>query len=62
MKMNKCGDCKWLCGNKSTVGIACLHPDRPFYLLACDTAKFKYKSTRACKRFEKKEEKDEQIR
>ena len=57
--MNKCGDCKWLCGNKSTVGIACLHPDRPFYLLASDVAKFKYKSTKACKRFERKEEEDE---
>ena len=55
----KCGECKWLCGNESTVGIACLHPDRPFYLLACDTAKFKYKSTRACKRFERKEEDDD---
>lgn len=56
---NKCGDCKWLCGNESTVGIACLHPDRPFYSLACDTAKFKYKSTRACKRFERKEKEDD---
>lgn len=60
--MNKCGDCKWLCGNKSTVGIACLHPDRPFYLLASDVAKFKYKSTRACKRFERKEEEDDKER
>lgn len=52
----KCGDCKWLCGNKSTVGIACLHPDRPFQPNSSSVAHYKYKSSRACKRFERREE------
>ena len=51
----KCGDCKWLCGDKSTVGIACLHPDRPFQPNSSSVAHYKYKTSKACKRFEKEE-------
>ena len=53
--MNKCGECKYLCGKKTTVGIACLHPDRPWRACESNVAKYKYTSTRACKRFERKE-------
>ena len=51
----KCGDCKWLCGDKSTVGIACLHPDRPFQPNSSRVAHYKYKTSKACKRFERRE-------
>jgi len=51
----KCGDCKWLCGDKSSVGIACLHPDRPFQPNSSSVAHYKYKTSKACKRFEKEE-------
>ena len=53
--IKKCGECKWLCGEKSTVGIECLHPDRPFVLNSSSVAHLKPPSARACKRFEKKE-------
>jgi len=53
---NKCGDCKWLCGEEKIIGIACLHPDRPFQWNCSALAHFKYRSSRACKRFEKKED------
>lgn len=53
--MNKCGDCKWLCGKQSTIGIECLHPDRPFLPNCSNVAHYKYKSSNACKRFEQKD-------
>lgn len=56
--MNKCGDCKWLCGEERIIGIACLHPDRPFQKTCSNLAHYKYKSTRACKRFEQKKEEE----
>ena len=55
---NKCRDCKWLTGRKTSVGIACEHPDRPFTVAASITAHLKYPSSPACKRFERRE-KDE---
>ncbi len=54
--MNKCGECKYLTGEKTTVGIGCEHPDRPFKLSESNVAKYKYKSTVACKRFERSED------
>lgn len=52
--MNKCGECKYLCGEKTVVGIACIHPDRPFIYTPSMVAHYKYKSTKACKRFKQK--------
>ena len=54
-KINKCRDCKWLCGEKTSVGIACKHPDRPFYKWTSDIANMKAPSQLACKRFESKD-------
>ena len=60
IEYHKCGECKWLCGEEKIIGIACLHPDRPFQWNCSALAHFKYRSSRACKRFEKKED-DEQL-
>ena len=50
-----CGDCKWLCGERKSIGIKCVHPDRPF-VISRYTAAYKYNHTRACTRMEKKNE------
>ena len=44
----KCGQCKWLNGEKSSVGIACTNPDRVWRTV---TSKYHYKHTKACKMF-----------
>jgi len=45
---NKCGQCIWLNGEKSTVGIECTCPDKAW---RHRTSKYHYKWTRACKMF-----------
>ena len=67
----KCGDCKWLTEEKrSSVGYECLQPEKKaawdekecmramasssWYKLV---ARYKQKSTKACKKFDPKEEK-----
>lgn len=47
---NQCRDCKYLCGELSCVGIECTNPDKRF---RTRTAKYKSKSQKACKLFEK---------
>lgn len=48
----KCGECKYLTGCKSSIGIKCEHPTRTF---RSDTAAYRMKSEAACKQFEEKE-------
>lgn len=50
-KKKCCRDCKYLNGEKSSVGIACTNPNKAF---RSRTAKFKQKATAACKMFEQK--------
>ena len=44
----KCGQCRWLNGEKSSVGIACTNPERTW---RTRTSKYHYKHTKACKMF-----------
>ena len=51
---DKCGECKWLDKNKkSVIGCLCTHPERKYN----PTASYKYITQKACKKFERKEEK-----
>ena len=45
---DKCGQCKWLNGKKSTVGIECTNPRKKW---RSRTAKYHHTSTKACKMF-----------
>lgn len=67
-KYKKCKECKWLIGDKKSIGIQCMQPDNqkkwasnPRF--APDgynaTAPWKNPNTRACKRFEAIESEDE---
>ena len=49
-KYQKCRDCKYLTGEKSTIGIECMNPDKRF---RTKTAHFKYPHTKACKLYER---------
>ncbi len=51
---NRCGDCKYLTKEKSSIGYACGNPNKAF---RTDTAQYKYKHTPGCKLFEAKGEK-----
>jgi Holliday junction resolvase RusA-like endonuclease len=44
----KCGQCRWLNGEKSSVGIACTHPEKVW---RSRTSKYHYSHTKACKMF-----------
>lgn len=57
----KCGDCKWLCGRKSSIGVECMNPEkreiwerrkernpRRFH----ESVRYRAKSREACVRFE----------
>ena len=45
---NKCGQCKWLNGEKSSVGIECTNPEKHW---RNRTSKYHYNHTKACKMF-----------
>ena len=48
---DRCGECKHLDLNKhSSIGFLCVHPERKYH----NTASYKYLTTKACKKFEKK--------
>ena len=51
-KPHKCGECKWLSDRKTTIGKQCVNPDKHY---KWESASYKYTCTRACKRFEEKE-------
>lgn len=61
--MNKCGQCKWLAGERHSIGIECLQPENQkkwngldkFNPFGTCVARYKYPSTRACLRFEEKD-------
>lgn len=68
-KIFRCGECRWRCGRTSSVGIECLQPENKQKWDAAEekrtragrrytqvVARFKPKSARACKRFERKTE------
>lgn len=44
----KCGQCRWLNGETSSVGIECTHPEKVWRRR---TSKYHYKHTPACKKF-----------
>ena len=46
---NKCGECKYLTGERSSIGIVCENPDKYW---RTKTAMYKYRHTPACKLFE----------
>ena len=48
----RCRDCKYLTGDKHTIGIECMHPTREF---RTRTAHFKYPSAKACKLYERED-------
>lgn len=48
----KCRDCKWLNGDKKTVGIECTNPEKEW---RHDVSRYHYPTCRACKKFEEKE-------
>ena len=51
---DKCGECKWLDINvKHVIGCLCVQPERRYHA----TASYKYLTQKACKKFERKEEK-----
>lgn len=52
-KYDKCRDCKYLTGIKSTIGVECMNPTKEF---KTNTAHFKYPHTKACKLFEREED------
>ena len=60
MTEHKCGDCRYLTGEKTTIGIECLEPrnqwkwgkKRPNNRWNC--ARYKYPSTPACTKFQPK--------
>lgn len=48
----KCGECKWLTGEKRSIGIGCENPEKKW---RTSTAKYHYKCGKACKKFTVKE-------
>lgn len=53
-KYDKCRDCKYLIGEKKSIGIECMNQDKQFH--NSGTAHYKYPHTKACKLFERKED------
>ena len=55
---HKCGECIHLCGKRTTVGIECMEPSLQWKwkgkYYRHGTARYKYPSRRACKRFQPK--------
>ena len=54
-----CGECVHLCGKHTTVGIECMEPQLQWkwsgkYYRYRDTARYKYPSRKACRRFQPK--------
>ena len=65
----KCRDCKWLTGKRSSIGIECMQPDnqkkwnekeevrrRANIYFVKVVARYRQPSAKACKRFEGREE------
>ena len=53
----KCGNCKFLTGEHSCIGIECQNPCREW---RTKTARFKYKHTPACRMFVEREVADDE--
>lgn len=65
-KYHRCRECKWLIGERTSVGIECMQPDNQKKWLQKEelrkskfypkvVARYKHPSGKACKRFEQKE-------
>lgn len=52
----KCKDCKYLCGEKTNIGIECMHPTRKF---RTRLAHYKPPANKACLQFERKDNDNE---
>lgn len=66
----RCGDCKWLCGRRSSIGIECMNPvkremwakkqsknPRRFY----ESIRYKAKSREACVMYEGNDGREDEI-
>lgn len=51
---DRCMDCKWLSGERSSIGIRCMNPAKTW---EHDYTAFKRPSAKACRKIERKEEK-----
>ena len=57
--IRKCRDCIYLCGQKTIIGVECMEPALQWkwsgkYYRHRNTARYKYPSHKACKRFQPK--------
>lgn len=57
--IRKCRDCIFLCGQKTIIGVECMEPALQWkwsgkYYRHRNTARYKYPSHKACKRFQPK--------